>query len=237
LFFGGMALLVAAVVVVGFSHSYFAAGMLRAPLPNLLVHVHAAAMTLWMILFLTQTALVSARRVAWHRSLGLVAFCLPLLMVPLALGTALDELRRETASSLQANMVSVPHDSAAFLAESILGIAAFAVLILASWRTRRRPDAHKRLALYATISLSSGALIRFPWARMGLNPMANLAALALLLALVIGYDLFALHRIHRASLWAAPLAFAASALVEPLAATAIWQRTAEFLARYVAPHI
>ena len=95
LFFSGMALLLAVVVVIGFGHSYFGAGMLRAPLPNLLVHVHAAVFTSWMILFLVQTGLVSAKRVGWHRTLGVIAYCLPPIMVPLGTITGLDELRRE----------------------------------------------------------------------------------------------------------------------------------------------
>src|SRR5580698_11250218 len=75
-FFAGMAVLLCVVVFIGFSPTYFRAGMLRAPLPSPILHVHGAVFTLWMVLFLVQTALISARRVAWHRSLGTVAFCL-----------------------------------------------------------------------------------------------------------------------------------------------------------------
>jgi hypothetical protein len=230
-----MALLLAVVVVVGFSHSYFAAGMLRAPLPNRLVHVHAAVFTSWMVLFLIQTGLVSARRIAWHRTLGIVAYCLPLLMVPLGTITGLDELRRERV--FVAGQATVPQDSAIFLAESLLGIALFAVVVFASWQARRNPAAHKRLVLYATIGLSSGALIRFPWSKMGfagLGENAPVAALGLLLLLVVAYDLISLRRIHRATLWAAPLTFAVFALTTPIAKTDLWRAFATFLARTVA---
>ena len=37
-----MALLILGVVVLGFSQTYFFAGMLRAKLPNTLVHIHGA---------------------------------------------------------------------------------------------------------------------------------------------------------------------------------------------------
>jgi hypothetical protein len=232
-FFGGMAALLCVAVVLGFGHAYFFAGMMRAPLPNRLVHVHAAVFTLWMILYVAQTALVAAKRVKWHRTLGLAAFCLPLVMVPLGVVTALDELRRETTPFTGV----VPRMSAIFFAESLLGIGLFAVVILASWRTRRRPDAHKRLALYATIGLASGALIRIPWAKIGLGANAYLWALALMLGLVVAYDLAALRRVHRSSLWAAPLTFAAIALTEPIAASGWWQGFAGFLAAHVAPHL
>ncbi len=38
-------------VFVGFARTYFLAGMFRAPLPNLLVHIHGAAFTLWEVPF------------------------------------------------------------------------------------------------------------------------------------------------------------------------------------------
>src|SRR4051812_16196797 len=74
IFFGGMAVLLCVVVFIGFSPTYFRAGMMRTPLPNTLLHIHGAVFTTWMILYLVQSALISARRVAWHRSLGIAAF-------------------------------------------------------------------------------------------------------------------------------------------------------------------
>jgi len=95
-FFGGIAILLCAVVVFGFSRTYFAAGMVLAPLPNVLVHIHGGAFTLWMVLYLVQSALVSAKRVMWHRTLGTIAFCLPPIMVVLGVAAALDGVRRGT---------------------------------------------------------------------------------------------------------------------------------------------
>jgi hypothetical protein len=239
-FFGGMALLLAVVVVTGFSHSYFGAGMVLAPLPNLLVHLHATVFTSWMILFLVQTALVSARQVAWHRRLGIAAYCLPLMMVPLGTITGLDELRRESVVDRVTGLVTVPDFSANFFAESLLGIALFAVVVFASWRARRVSASHKRLVLYATIGLASGALIRFPWRAMGLGFVRDAApvyALGILLLLMVAYDLFSLHRVHSASLWAAPLTFAVFALTGPISTTGWWQSFATLLARSVAPHL
>ena len=71
---------------------------------------------------------------------------------------------------------------------------------------------------------------------MGLGAQADLAALGAMLLLVVGYDLLSLHRVHRASLWAAPLTLAASVLTMPIANTGWWQGLAEWLAGNVAPH-
>ena len=67
-FFAGMAILLCVVVVIGFTPTYFGAGMLRAPLPSPILHFHGAAFTLWMVLYLVQSALISARRVEIGRA-------------------------------------------------------------------------------------------------------------------------------------------------------------------------
>jgi hypothetical protein len=62
-FFSAMAVLMLVTVFVGFAHTYYLAGIFRAPLPSLIIHVHGAAFSCWMLLLLTQTTLVSAGRV------------------------------------------------------------------------------------------------------------------------------------------------------------------------------
>ena len=76
LFFSAMAAVALITVLIGFARTYFLAGLFRAPLPNLLVHIHGAVFTLWIILFIAQITLVTARRVHLHRRLGLRGFVL-----------------------------------------------------------------------------------------------------------------------------------------------------------------
>jgi hypothetical protein len=216
--------------VFGFSRTYFAAGMVLAPLPNVLVHIHGGAFTLWMVLYLVQSALVSAKRVMWHRTLGTIAFCLPPIMVVLGVAAALDGVRRGTHIGGLPTNVS--------LAIPLFGIATFAVVIWAAWRARRRPDAHKRLIVIATIGISEAAIGRFPvWMRMGIPPAgSNVLILGLLLLLMVGYDLYALRRVHRSTMWAAPLTLITAAAAVPIGMTPIWHGFAGFLAEHVAPH-
>jgi hypothetical protein len=229
-FFGGMAILLCAVVFIGFSPTYFRAGMLRAPLPSPILHFHGAVFTLWMVLFLVQSALISARRVAWHRSLGTIAFCLPPVMIVLGVIAALDALHR--------GVMIGPLDPSTSAAIPLLGISAFVVVIFTAWRTRRKPDAHKRLILLATIGLTEAAFGRFPWKSLGLAPAAGaVAALGILVLLVIVYDLISLHRIHRSTLWAAPFTFAFGAFAVPVGMTPAWHGFAAFLNRTIAAHL
>ena len=229
-FFAGMAILLCAVVAIGFSPTYFSAGVFKAPLPSPILHVHGAVFTVWMLLFLVQAALISTHRVAWHRSLGTIAFCLPPIMIVIGVIAALDALKRKVTIS--------PLDPAVSLAIPLLGIACFTIVIFASWRTRRKPGAHKRLVLLATIGLVEAALGRFPWAQMGLAPAQGaVTGLGLLVLLVVAYDLFSLHRIHRSTMWAAPLTFVMGAFAVPIGMTSVWHSFASFLASTIALHV
>jgi len=49
IFFSTMIVVLWATVLYGFSKTYYMAGMTNAPLPNHLVHIHGAIMTLWML--------------------------------------------------------------------------------------------------------------------------------------------------------------------------------------------
>jgi hypothetical protein len=225
-----MAVLLCGVVFIGFSPTYFRAGMMRAPLPNTLLHIHGAVFTTWMILYLVQSALISARRVAWHRSLGIAAFCLTPLMIVLGTVAALDGLRRGVRIG--------PLDPAVSMAIPLVGIAPLTLLFYGAWRARRRPDTHKRLILLATIGMVEAAFGRFPWAQMGVAPAAGaVLGLGLTILLVVAYDLYSLHRIHRATMWAAPLVFLTGAGAVPIGMTSAWHAFAGFLGRHVAPYV
>lgn|SRR5579859_5228199 len=230
IFFGGMAILLCVVVVIGFARTYFLAGMVRAPLGSSILHVHGAVFSFWMILYLIQSALISVRRVAWHRSLGTIAFCLPPIMIVLGLMAAIEALGQGVRIG--------PLDPSVSLSIPLLGISAFAIVIFASWRARRKPDSHKRLILFATIGLVDAALGRFPWSMVGMSPAAGaVTGLGILILLVLAYDLISLHTLHRSTRWAAPLIFVVGAFAVPIGMTGWWHSFAGFLARNVAPHI
>ncbi|HXO36831.1 MAG TPA: hypothetical protein VN901_31195 [Candidatus Acidoferrales bacterium] len=229
-FYSGMATLLCICVFIGFSPTYFQAGMMLAPLPSPILHVHGAVFTLWMLVFVVQVALISARRVKWHRSFGTVAFCLPPIMIVLGVIAAIDALHR--------GVMIGPLDPSVSAAIPLIGIVAFAIVIYAAWRARRRPDAHKRLILIATMGLVAAAFGRFPWARIGLPPAAGaVTGLGILIVILLIYELITIRRIHRSTMWAAPLIFASVALAVPIGMTPAWHAFAGLLNRTIGPHI
>jgi hypothetical protein len=71
-FYCGAALVLLALALAGFTPTFFARDVaVLGPLPPAAL-VHGIAGTAWLALFALQAALVAARRVAWHRRLGLV---------------------------------------------------------------------------------------------------------------------------------------------------------------------
>ena len=221
-FYVSIAILLCICVYIGFSPTYFQAGILRAPLHSPNLPIHGAIFTLWMLLFVVQVAFISAKRVNWHRSFGIFAFCLPPVMIVLGVIAAVDALHRGVRIG--------PLDPAVSAAIPLIGITAFTVVIYASWRARRRPDAHKRLILIATMGLVAAAFGRFPWDRIGLPPAAGaVTGLGFLLLILLAYELISFHRIHRSTMWAAPLVFASVALAVPIGMTHAWHAFAALL--------
>jgi hypothetical protein len=70
-FFTGMAVAALLTVFTGFAPSYYLGSFVEAPPRSTLVHVHAGLSTSWILLFLTQTSLIAARRADLHQPLCL----------------------------------------------------------------------------------------------------------------------------------------------------------------------
>src|SRR3981081_1857622 len=197
MFFSAMALLVLASVLYGFARTYFLAGMVTAPLPNRLIHVHGAAFTLWIVLLIVQTGLISARQIRVHRTLGLGGFGLAVVMVILGLFAAADALRRGTGA--------LGADAKTFFIVPITDMVLFSVFVFFAYRARSKPEAHKRLILIATIALMGAAVGRWPITFLQQHPpFVDIVLFGFLLLIVI-YDLFSLHRVSRTTMWASAL--------------------------------
>jgi hypothetical protein len=88
------------------------------------------------------------------------------------------------------------------------------------------------------MGLVAAAFGRFPWARIGLPPAAGAATgLGILLLILIAYELISIRRIHRSTMWAAPLVFASVALAVPIGMTSAWQAFAALLNRTIGSYI
>ena len=216
-FFPGMAVLILVAVILGFARTYYLAGVFRAPLPNLLVHIHCAVFSLWILLLIAQTSLIAASRVDIHRRIGLVGFGLACLMVILGLMTATDSLARHFAPG------EVGVGVRAFYAIPIADMLVFSTLIYFGFRERFNPAGHKRLMLVATITLLDAAFVRWPmpvaWWDIRVAQMCCYPLLVLLMC----YDLWSAGKVHRATLWASVLLIVLQQVRMPIGRTSLWQ--------------
>jgi len=214
IFFSAMPFVMLAMVLYGFARTYFLVGMVAAPLPNKLIHIHGAAFTSWMILLIVQTALVSTRHVKWHMKLGLFGFGLAAAMIVLGLLAAVDAMRRGEGP--------LGLDAQTFFVIPISGMLLFGVLVFYAYKLRRNTEAHKRLITIATIALMDAAVGRWPIAVLQkYPPTQDLVILALLLMLVF-FDLFNLHRVSKYTLRGALFVVVVHAVRVPLGHTAAW---------------
>ncbi len=223
-FFSGMTLLMIAAVLFGFSKTYFMAGMVAAPLPNVLIHIHGAAFTLWLILLLVQNGLIITRNVKIHRTLGLAGFGLAVAMVVLGVLSAVDALRRGSAP--------LGLDAKTFFIIPITAISLFALFVAFAYRDRSKPEAHKRLILIGTIAIMDAAVGRWPVAVLQRTPpLQDLVILAFLL-MIVAFDVFQLRRISRTTLWASAVVIVVHLTRVPFGKTAIWHSVADAMLKH-----
>jgi hypothetical protein len=222
-FFPGIAVLILATVFVGFARSYFLAGVFKAPLPNLLIHIHGAVFSSWIVFLVAQTTLVAAGRVDVHRRLGLLGFGLACLMVVLGLMAATNALARGLAPG------SPGVHSRAFYAVPIADMIVFSVLIYFAFRNRSNPAAHKRFILIATITLLDAAFVRWPIPVPWWNLHAAEMCCYVLLLLLAGYDSWSAGKVHRATLGASLFLIALQQIRMPIGRTAAWQSFAAWV--------
>jgi hypothetical protein len=221
-FYFAMALFILATVFLGFARIYYLAGIFRAPLPSLIVHIHGAAFSCWILLFITQICLISAGRVDIHRRLGIAGFLLACLMVVLGVWVATAQLARYAGSP------AGPTDAKVFYITPVTNMLIFVTLIFFAFRKRSNPAAHKRLILIATIALIEPAIIRWPLGFIRNGMSASLIQFAFLLP-VVSYDLWSTRMIHRATLWASVFLVFLELIKFPIGSTNAWRTFATWV--------
>lgn len=194
-FFGAMALLIVLLILAGFAPTFFLRGLFtpRRPLVPLtpLVVVHGLVCTVWVAVFVVQTALIAAGRRRLHKRVGLASAALAVAMVGLSAATALAQAVRGSGPPGLPPLV--------WLAVPLGDVPTLAGLLTAGYALRRHPAAHKRLMLLAAVLLLQPAVGRLPLPRDVLGgELAALLAWVMALPLV-AWDVRSRGRVHAAT--------------------------------------
>ncbi len=196
-FFMAFVVLAWVVVFIGFYPSV--AGRMRGeadyPAP-LVLELHVAAVSAWLILLSGQVALIRSRRIAVHRRIGvMLAALIPVIVIT---GIAAEIYSQRFFSP------RFPENLRFFIAP-LLEMLGFAIAALWAWKKRHEPAAHKRLIVVAT-----AILLVAPFARWWGEPLYelvgdgftgmivhNFAGPDLLVILAAGFDRWKFGKVHR----------------------------------------
>ena len=241
-FFVGMALAMIATSIAGFLPAIIEPATRRAPL-TLLAEAHGIVFLAWLLLYLSQSLLIAHGRVALHRTLGLTSVVLLVLMISLGFVTTTAMVRR--GFDLSGDQQIDPHadgrtslDAAAASEINFAALLTFIILAVAAICYRRRPAVHKRLMLFANITLMGAPITHLcghiPSFR--LSPGAYAAAFEILyggfLLAPVAYDYLIEKRVRFLTTIMAIGLFASPVLqVFVIAPSAPWHRFAEWISQ------
>lgn len=220
-FFLAMAIAIALVVFAGFAPTYYLRGYyLAEPLPPVFA-VHGAVFSAWVVLFVVQAALVSARRTDIHRKLGVLAAVLAPLMLVVGFQAAVAAARRGFSTpGLPPPLV--------FLAVPMFDLVVFAALVGAALWFRRNPAMHKRLMLLAMLAVVTAAIARLPGV-LPYGPPAFFGLTDLFLLAGIAWDKWTRGRVHPAYIWGGLFLVLSQPLRLVVSGTDAWLRIATWL--------
>ena len=229
-FYGSVAVSMALMAIAGFAPTFYLRLFTGGPMTTFgsgrpftpLIYVHGVLFTAWVALFIVQTALISTRRVALHRRLGVGGALLAAAMIVVATMTALAAAKRGPGPA------GIP--SLAFLAIPLFDMLMFTTFITAALALRRNKEAHKRLMLLAYVSIMGAPAARLPGA-LPLGPFAFYGIAFVFLAAGIVYDLVSRRRVHSAYIWGGVLLVASVPLRLAISGTAAWTAFAQALTR------
>ena len=195
-FFAGMSVAVAATVAGGFAPTYYLRPLVAAPALPLSIHVHGALFTTWVLLFVTQTSLVAARRTDLHKRLGIGGAVLAAAMVVSGTFVAIDSARK--ARPALGVLAAAP--PLFVLVIPLASVVVFTILVGLGLYYRRRAETHKRLMLLATIALLPPALGRIRILN-AVGPQAFFGVTILFIVAIVGYDFWTRRRVYAVSVW------------------------------------
>jgi hypothetical protein len=192
-FYTTMACAILITVFAGFSRTFYLRPYFQTQRLIPLLILHGSVFSSWIVLFITQTSLIAARRTRTHMRLGIFGGVIASLMI--IIGTVTAIVRAKGPSPIPGvNPLS-------FLTIPLGDMLVFAILVGAAFYFRRRPDMHKRLMLLATIAILPAAVARLPigFIETG-GPLAFYGLADLFIVPCLVYDFATRGRPHRATI-------------------------------------
>lgn len=142
------------VVLIGYFKTYYFSAFFDVPaIANSLVHFHGIVMSIWVIYFAAQIALIRTKNIKLHMTMGMAGIALAALVIIVGLMTAYDAqlVRKSAPPGID------PHE---FFILPVGDMLLFAVYFAGAIYYRKRPTEHKSLMLMTAINFIPAALFR-----------------------------------------------------------------------------
>jgi len=217
------AFLLPLLVLAGFARTYYLKGFFSTPdLPSVLVHLHGAVMTAWVVLFIVQVWLISAHRVRVHQRLGYAGVALAVVVVGVGFATAVASAARGNSGG--------PIPPLVFLVVPIFDLVVFTILFGFAIAYRRRPETHKRLMLLTVFNFLPPAIARIPLAWIAaLGPLSFFGIPDVLALASLAFDTWRHRRLSRAFALGTLLLVASHPIRFMIGGTMAWAKFANWL--------
>lgn len=189
-----MSLVLATLVILGFSRTVNSNLLHANPPRPLLLWIHGAAFSTWVLFFIAQSALVRARRVSVHRFLGWFGAGLAAVMVVLGFTIAVVMTRFNTVVLQEKGVTS-------FMSVPFADMIIFGSCIAMAIYWRKKPEYHRRLIFIASCELMDAAIGRFDFM---FNHNLFYLAVDGLIVLGMARDWVVDKRVHKVYLYALP---------------------------------
>jgi hypothetical protein len=228
--FAIVAALFAFIILLGFARTYylkFAFG--TPPLPGLLVHLHGALMTTWILFFIAQVWFIRTKRVAVHMRNGMIGIALAIAIIIVGFFTAVAAAK----NSPPAGPLDIP--PLPFLAVPLFDILLFAIFFTAAIYYRKHPANHKRLLLLTVLNFLPPAIARFPFEPFTSSGPITVFSIPVVLTIgLLIYDTWKNGKLNRVFLAGGIILIASYPLRIMLSMTDAWVRFATWLTTWAA---
>jgi len=212
-YFLGVALLLLAVVFVGFGPTFFARPFFDVPPITWFLFVHGFVLTSWFLVLVGQTALAVAQRTDLHRRLGILGGVVAVALVGVSLVAVLGFPAHVKANALSSDTAFDVNVVQAIVWTDLAALVIFSTFVASALYWRSRSDTHKRLMLLASMAILGPAVARIlPLLTTGPGPLALIIQVSTFIGLplsVVAHDLLATRRVHRATLIGVTASFVA----------------------------
>ena len=143
-------------VLIGYARTYYLSPFFNhKPVANDLVHAHAIVMSLWVVYFTAQIALIRTKNIRVHMTMGWLGVALAAVVVIVGMWAAVDAhfIRYSAPPGVE------PHT---FFMVPLMGMLLFVIYFSGAIFYRKRPAEHKALMLMTAINFVAAAIARIP---------------------------------------------------------------------------